>query len=135
MSISNRLLVELKPFIEQFPLVAKVYENLRDQLDAMDEPVVTSCGFVLVGNTRMATGEFERAKTKLDRNVLNDVDVMVNVGANIGYYFCHALSLSKEVIAFEPVPRNLRHLCVGEALKDEIGAEGLGQNASRCTYV
>jgi FkbM family methyltransferase len=35
---------------------------------------------------------------------------MVNVGANVGYYCCHALSLGKPVIAVEPIARNLHYL-------------------------
>jgi FkbM family methyltransferase len=46
----------------------------------------------------------------LSRNILKDVDVLVNVGANVGYYCCHALSMGKQVIAFEPIDRNLRYL-------------------------
>jgi len=59
----------------------------------------------------MAKGEFEPAETKLVRELLYDVDVLVNIGANVGYYCCHALSMGKHVIAFEPMQRNLRFLC------------------------
>ena len=45
------------------------------------------------------------------RKLLPGVEVFVNVGANVGYYCCHALSLGKPVIAFEPVARNVRYLC------------------------
>jgi len=34
----------------------------------------------------------------------------VNVGANIGYYCCHALNMNKSVIAVEPGHSNLRYL-------------------------
>jgi FkbM family methyltransferase len=38
------------------------------------------------------------------------VDVLVNVGANVGCYCCHALSLDKRVVAIEPIARNLHYL-------------------------
>jgi len=41
---------------------------------------------------------------------LASADILVNVGANVGYYRCHALGMRKRVIAFEPIQRNLRHL-------------------------
>ncbi len=36
--------------------------------------------------------------------------VLVNVGANVGYYCYHALSMGKPVIAVEPNTRNLHYL-------------------------
>lgn len=59
----------------------------------------------------MANGDFESTETILIRNLLKNVDVFINVGANIGYYCCHALSMGKSVIAFEPIERNVRYLC------------------------
>ena len=91
--------------------MAATYRGLRDQLDEMDEPMITPWGFKLAGNKAMAAGTFEPAETALIRKVLPEVDLLVNVGANIGYYCCHALNLGKPIIAFEPVPRNVRYLC------------------------
>ena len=58
----------------------------------------------------MAAGTFELEETELVRKLLQEVDVLVNVGANVGYYCCHALSLGKPVIAMEPIARNLHYL-------------------------
>jgi len=77
----------------------------------MEEPSLTPWGFKLAGNAAMAQGTFEPTVTELVRNILKDVDILVNVGANVGYYCCHALSMGKSVIAFEPIERNLRYLC------------------------
>jgi FkbM family methyltransferase len=99
-----------KPVVERFPHVANAYRAMRDQIDvakAMPSP----WGFTLAGNAAMAQGAFEPEETTLVREMLREVDVLVNVGANVGYYCCHALSMKKTAIAFEPVQRNVRYLC------------------------
>lgn len=58
----------------------------------------------------MAAGTFEPAETQLVRELLQDADILVNVGANVGYYCCHVLSIGKSVIAVEPIGRNLHYL-------------------------
>jgi FkbM family methyltransferase len=58
----------------------------------------------------MALGQFEPEETNLVRSLLSDVDVFVNVGANVGYYCLHALSAGKPVAAVEPIQRNLHYL-------------------------
>jgi FkbM family methyltransferase len=77
----------------------------------MDEPLITPWGFKLCGNSAMAEGTFEPVETEVVTRILQDVDVLVNVGANIGYYCSHALHMGKSVIAFEPMQTNLRFLC------------------------
>lgn len=101
----------VKPLVSRFPRIAAMYRGIRDQLDGMEEPTLTPWGFKLAGNAAMAQGTFEPTETELVRKLLKDVDILVNVGANVGYYCCHALSMGKSVIAFEPMPRNLRFLC------------------------
>lgn len=107
----KRLLALARPLVERFPRVAATYRTLRDQTELSAGPVTTPWGFKLVGNPTMAKGGFEQVETELIREKLQEVDVLVNIGANIGYYCCHALSLGKEVIAFEPLRRNLNFLC------------------------
>jgi FkbM family methyltransferase len=65
----------------------------------------------LAGNAAMASGNFEPEATRLVRELLSEFDVLVNVGANVGYYCCHALSMGRPVIAFEPLQRNIQYLC------------------------
>lgn len=96
--------------MEHYPRIASVYRCVRDQLSIMDEPVITPWGFKLSGNLAMAEGKFEPVETELVSHILQDVDVLVNVGANIGYYCCHALHMGKPVIAVEPNTRNLHYL-------------------------
>ena len=49
-------------------------------------------------------------ETALMRQHLSQSDVFIDVGANIGFYSCLARSLGKQVIAIEPLLKNLNHL-------------------------
>ena len=111
MAIFNRIIGYFKPHVERSPRLAIFYRTLRDHLVWDDKPIETPWGFTIIGNNCMANGQFEPAETKIVRELLNEVDLFVNVGANIGYYCCHALSLKKPVIAFEPIYKNLIYLC------------------------
>lgn len=117
------LVLLVKPLISRFPRMAAMYRGMRDQLEGMEEPQTTPWGFKLAGNSAMAQGTFEPVETELVRRLLHEVDVLVNVGANVGYYCCHALSMGKPVIAFEPMPRNLRFLCKNINANGWEGAE------------
>lgn len=123
MFILKRLISLVKPLERHFPRLAAIYRSLRNQLDSMQEPIPTPWGFKLAGNQVMAEGAFEPVETELVRSLLKDVDILVNVGANIGYYCCHALSMGKHVIAFEPMQRNLHYLCKNIKTNGWSGAE------------
>ncbi len=58
----------------------------------------------------MANGTFEPEQTELVRKLLNDSNLFINIGANMGYYCCHALSMGCPVIAFEPFSLNVHYL-------------------------
>jgi len=77
----------------------------------------------------MAAGKFEPLETKLIRRELQIADCFVDVGANIGYYSMHALSLGKPVFIFEPSRDNLEVLYYNFGLNSwsecEIFAMGL----------
>lgn len=113
----------VKPLVSRSPRLTAMYRGMRDQLDMMEEPQTTPWKFKLAGNSAMAQGTFEPTETGLVRKLLQDVDVLVNVGANVGYYCCHALSMGKPVIAFEPMPRNLHYLCKNIKANGWEGAE------------
>ena len=101
----------VKKVVEKFTLLASTYRFIRNEIHYKKAPIITPWGFKLHGNNFMANGNFEPNETKIVRSLLKDVDVLINVGSNIGYYCCHALSLGKEVLAFEPLQNNLRFLC------------------------
>lgn len=117
------LILLVKPFELYFPRIAALYRGVRDQLDGMEDPRLTPWGFKLAGNAAMVHGAFEPTETELVRKLLNEVDMLVNVGANVGYYCCHALSMGKPVIAFEPMARNLHYLCKNIKANGWNGAE------------
>jgi FkbM family methyltransferase len=71
---------------------------------------MTRFGFKFNGNDEMANGSFEVFETNLLIKIFPKVDYVVNIGANIGYYVCHALKNKKKVFAFEPLEGNLRQL-------------------------
>ena len=96
--------------LEPFPTAALFYRNIRDLLDQRQPALKTQWGFTLAGHPAMASGDFEPEETVLVRRLMHDVDILVNVGANIGYYCCHALSMGKRVIAIEPIAHNLHYL-------------------------
>jgi len=123
MVIAKRPMLLIRSLIGRFPRVATLYRSVRDQMDFMEEPKTTPWGFKLAGNAAMAQGTFEPTETELVREILQDVDILVNVGANIGYYCCHALSMGKPVIAFEPIGRNVRYLCKNIKTNGWSGAE------------
>lgn len=58
----------------------------------------------------MANGAFEVEETAILKYVIRDYEVVINIGANVGYYCCLALSLGRHVVAFEPAPLNVKWL-------------------------
>lgn len=100
----------IKSVVERFPALALFYRNSRDLLDQRHPPRKSPWGFTFAGHDAMAAGSFEPEETKVVRRLIADVDVLVNIGANVGYYCCHALSMGKPVIAVEPNTRNLHYL-------------------------
>lgn len=123
MFIARWLISLVRPLVECFPRLAALYRGMRDQLDGMEKPQLTPWDFKLAGNLAMTQGTFEPVETALVRKILKEVDILVNVGANIGYYCCHALSMGKSVIAFEPIPRNFSRLCKNIKANNWSGAE------------
>lgn len=108
-AFKRRIIEFLKPLIEKSPGIATALRKRRDN-NRIASPVRTPLGFLLQGNSAMQSGNFEPCETAVLRTLLRDSDVLINVGANIGYYCCLALQDGKSVVAFEPVVGNLHHL-------------------------
>lgn len=100
----------VKKTLNNFPAFIKFLRNSRDLLDQNSPAKSTQWGFTLAGNDSMSSGMFEPEETILVNKLLDEVEHFINVGANIGYYVCHALNKNKTVVAVEPVTRNLHYL-------------------------
>lgn len=105
------LLGSARRVVEQrLPRIAATYRYARDLWQSMAPSRPTPMGFDFVGAASMQDGTFEAAEVRMIQNLLNECDVLVNIGANAGYYCCIAAQAEKSVIAFEPLPENVRLL-------------------------
>jgi hypothetical protein len=100
----------LRAIVDTHPVFSGTMRAIRDQLDRNAQSFETAWGFSLAGHKQMAQGRFEPEETELIRSMVCDVDVFVNVGANVGYYCLHAFCSGKSVLAVEPIQRNLHYL-------------------------
>ena len=108
--LRRRLISALKPAVERLPSLAALYRLTRDSRLHVGEPQMTPLGFRFIGNREMEMGRFELVERRLVERLLGVSDVLVNVGANIGYYCCIAAQHGTRAVAFEPMPANLFHL-------------------------
>lgn len=100
----------LRPWVEARPRLAMALRCYRDSAHLDRELVTTPLGFRFVGHPQMERGLFEPLEAALISKLLNQSDVFINVGANMGYYCCLALSRACTVVAVEPIPANLQIL-------------------------
>jgi FkbM family methyltransferase len=100
----------LKPVVERVPFVANLFRHLRDSRALNDDFRTNPHGVRMIGNRSMQDGTFEPGETRLVKSLLGATDVVINVGANIGYYAALARRAGKYVVAVEPLPMNLRYL-------------------------
>lgn len=93
----------IKKIIKKLPIIPKIYRNLRDSLPLRYEPKYRPhLGFKFNGTKEMEGGSFEPLETNFFKKNIDNYDVCINVGANMGYYSLIAMSRKKNVIAFEP---------------------------------
>lgn len=88
----------------------RLYRYIKTNKAFFVEPEKISLGFKFNGNPIMENGKFEIFETTLIKKLLPQADVVINIGANIGYYTCLALSQNKKTIAIEPINANLYYL-------------------------
>lgn len=129
------LMKKIKKIIAKSQIISAAYRKIRDEKFLRQKPQITGLGFKFNGNQLMMDGKFEPIETKIIGELLSGVSVLINIGANIGYYTCIALHKGKEVVAFEPMNTNLHFLlrnvyvnnwadrfeCYPLALADQIG--------------
>lgn len=102
----------LRHLAGQVPSLLRVYRQLK--LSRLTRRFFqTPDGFELAGDPLdMASGDWERAERKVFLEQLKRVSLVVDVGANIGYYSVLAARSGKEVIAIEPLRENTDFLNV-----------------------
>lgn len=102
---------QLKKIADKFfPQLTIGYRRYRDWARIKNKPKLTKYGFKLAGNDAMQDGTFEPNETEVVLSLLESSDLFVNIGANIGYYCCLALSHDVDTVAFEPMQNNLQLL-------------------------
>lgn len=79
------------------------------------KPVMTPLGFMFTGSNSihhkaMQKGEFEPIEVEWFKNEIQNIDLLVDVGANAGYFSCLARTLGRTVVAVEPLWANLQNL-------------------------
>ena len=101
----------LKSLVKKSPFLANLYLSLREGRQLSQKPVFRQkLGFKFSGHEAMQTGKFEPDETNLVKQIFMHCDIFINIGANIGYYVCHAMKQGLAVIAFEPNYLNVKLL-------------------------
>ena len=106
----------LKSIVGRVPALSVYLRKRKQRLARQRRPVTTAHGFRFTGNPLMESGAFEPVETQIVRSLLPSFEQFVNVGANIGFYCCHALQLRVPTVAFEPSQGNLELLLENIAL-------------------
>ena len=110
MKIFTKIKNIVRYFLTKNPRMYFTYRMFKESKSVFDVPKNTPMGFKFSGNLSMENGSFETEEYELVKSILDKTDVFINVGANIGYYICLALNMSKYTIACEPIESNLRLL-------------------------
>lgn len=103
----------VKRLVDRVPAIGKLarhYRDTRAEQDLRWGKIPGTTIEVLGGNWLAAGGDHEGDELNLFREMLDQADTVVDVGANSGVFSCVAAGLGKAVHAFEPMPQNLRIL-------------------------
>ncbi|MBV9494025.1 MAG: FkbM family methyltransferase [Acidobacteria bacterium] len=93
------------------PMAARLFRTLREQASILrTAPKPANEGFLLVAAGGVLHHGFEEQERRIVRRELANVDIFVDVGANVGLYACLARAAGKKVIAIEPHGGNVQQL-------------------------
>ncbi len=98
-----------KPVDKFAPVLGRLYREIRD-ITSRRRSVTARFGFELAGDPTMLDENWEAEEISAFTEFAQACDVVVDVGANVGFYTCLAASYGKDTLAFEPSRRNLRFL-------------------------
>jgi FkbM family methyltransferase len=91
------------------PFLGRGYRLLRDVTNRR-QSIRTKYGFTLAGDPAMAKDGWEAGESEAFLELMETHDIVIDIGANVGFYSCLAASRGKHTIAFEPSSRNLKYL-------------------------
>ncbi len=91
------------------PPLGRIYRLSRDATNRR-RSIQTPYGFTLAGDPTMASRDYETDEILAFLGLLESHDTVIDIGANIGLYSCLAASRKKQIVSFEPSPRNLHFL-------------------------
>lgn len=110
----SRLLQRLKPYVDRWlPGIADLHRYTRDRKAlAHAVPFRTQHGFLAYHGSGDGTGvlDSEQQEFSIISRYLDQTDVFIDIGANVGLYSCFAAGRGKETIAIEPLAQNLNWL-------------------------
>src|ERR1019366_3381326 len=98
-----------KPVDTYAPWLGEIYRQMRDQT-MRQQSIPTKYGFTLAGDPSMASEDWEQEEVNAFVELIESHDVVLDIGANVGFYTCLAARCGKPVVSFEPSPRNLDFL-------------------------
>ena len=92
----------------RLPGLAATVRSARARRAREAQPLVeTPWGFKFAGATPDLSDPVERAHVHSIETLIDEADVFVDVGANIGFFSCLARSHGRSVVAVEPFPVNV----------------------------
>jgi FkbM family methyltransferase len=97
------------------PIIKKILKNLEKSLKTEFTTIQGSKMFLDPGDSLdlSINGVYGELDTKIIRDNIKEGDIVIDVGANIGYYtliFAQLVGASGKVFAFEPEPKNFEIL-------------------------
>lgn len=96
---------------DRYPAVIDTYRRTRDQWNFWRaKSQRTSYGFRFASPKGVCPLRGEPEETALFLKLLDQVEVVLDIGANVGWYTLLARGAGKQVIAVEPLDQNLTYL-------------------------
>lgn len=118
-----------------FPGLTAAFHKMRaQQVAAAYKPMQLEHGFRFGGSQVFMSGDFESAEIGKMLELLGPADVLIDIGANVGFYSCLARHMNKHVLSFEPCRSNLdllfRNLEANQWSDVEVFPLGLSDHAT-----
>lgn len=101
---------QARDLVSRSPRLSHYLRYLRDTRGLFGPVKRQLNGFAYVGDQPLMQGGFEPEETAIVARWADHYDVLVNVGANVGYYSLMSLQAGKRAVAIEPKPENVQYL-------------------------